>query len=37
MFFSFFSFFNMLFKEFIGVETKSYKKILELEEILGSK
>ena len=32
-----FSFFNMLFKEFIGVETKSYKKILELEEILGSK
>ena len=32
-----FSFFNMLFKEFIGVETKSFKKILELEEILGSK
>ena len=32
-----FSFFNVLFKEFIGVETKSYKKILELEEILGSK
>lgn len=32
-----FSFFNVLFKEFIGVETKSFKKILELEEILGSK
>ena len=32
-----FSFFNGLFKEFIGVETKSFKKILELEEILGSK
>ena len=32
-----FSFFNVLFKEFIGVETKSFKKILELEEILVSK
>ena len=31
-----FSFLNVLFKEFIGIETKSYTKILELEEMLGS-
>lgn len=31
-----FSFLNILFKEYIGVETKSYKKILELEEMLSS-
>lgn len=32
-----FSFFNLLFKEYIGIEAKSYKKILELEEMLSSK
>ena len=31
-----FSFLNMVFKEFVGIETKSYTKILELEEMLGS-
>jgi len=31
-----FSFLNILFKEFIGIETKSYTKILELEEMLSS-
>lgn len=31
-----FSFLNVLFKEFIGIETKSYTKILELEEMLSS-
>ena len=31
-----FSFLNALFKEFVGIETKSYTKILELEEMLGS-
>ena len=32
-----FSFFNLLFKEYIGIETKSYKKIMDLEEMLSSK
>lgn len=32
-----FSFFNILFKEYIGIETKSYKKIIDLEEMLSSK
>ena len=32
-----FSFLNMVFKEFVGIETKSYTKILELEEMLSSK
>ena len=31
-----FSFLNALVKEFVGIETKSYTKILELEEMLGS-
>ncbi len=32
-----FSFFNILLKEYVGIVAKSYKKILELEELLGSK
>ena len=31
-----FSFFNILLKEYVGIVAKSYKKILELEELLGS-
>ncbi|MGX7111417.1 DNA repair protein RecO [Gemella cuniculi] len=31
-----FAFLNTLFKEYVGIETKSYKKIIELEEILNS-